>query len=418
MIKRGIALIFVLLLSLPGIKVSAQQTTDALDVDCTYAIAVDMDTMQVLYGKAQDQRLYPASITKVLTALTALDHISDLDDQVTVTLEMLEGLEDGTYTLTGLINGETITFRDLLNSALLLSGADSCQALAVSLFGSKEAMVDAMNAKAQELGMENSHFTNTVGMHDEEHYTNAVDLALLMKAAWANEDLRQAMSTKKMSTAESFYHGEGIELYNSWAQQMDISQMSSAYVQGGKTGFTPEAGFCFAAVCQIQGRRVIVITAQSDLKYEQGASLQEAEEICQYIDEQMVSVRVAEKDETLSALKLRNTFHAPIDLKVSEDLYVWVREEQKEDLQVNVDIKKNKAAVQQGELLATAEVESDGETLVSVPIYAQETVESDTAAVVFDSIKAVVFPYGIAIVGVMICLYGMRRRQQKKKHAL
>ena len=387
MIKRGIALIFVLLLSLPGIKVSAQQTTDALDVDCTYAIAVDMDTMQVLYGKAQDQRLYPASMTKVLTALTALDHISDLDDQVTVTLEMLEGLEDGTYTLTGLINGETITFRDLLNSALLLSGADSCQALAVSLFGSKEAMVDAMNAKAQELGMENSHFTNTVGMHDEEHYTNAVDLALLMKAAWANEDLRQAMSTKKMSTAESFYHGEGIELYNSW-------------------------------VCQIQGRRVIVITAQSDLKYEQGASLQEAEEICQYIDEQMVSVRVAEKDETLSALKLRNTFHAPIDLKVSEDLYVWVREEQKEDLQVNVDIKKNKAAVQQGELLATAEVESDGETLVSVPIYAQETVESDTAAVVFDSIKAVVFPYGIVIVGVMICLYGMRRRQQKRKHAL
>lgn len=96
MIKRGIALIFVLLLSLPGIKVSAQQTTDALDVDCTYAIAVDMDTMQVLYGKAQDQRLYPASMTKVLTALTALDHISDLDDQVTVTLEMLEGLEDGT----------------------------------------------------------------------------------------------------------------------------------------------------------------------------------------------------------------------------------------------------------------------------------------------------------------------------------
>ena len=137
-----------------------------------------------------------------------------------------------------------------------------------------------------------------------------------------------------------------------------------------------------------------------------------------YIDEQMISVRVAEKDETLSALKLRNTFHAPIDLKVSEDLYVWVREEQKEDLQVNVDIKKNKAAVQQGELLATAEVESDGETLVSVPIYAQETVESDTAAVVFDSIKAVVFPYGIVIVGVMICLYGMRRRQKKKKHAL
>ena len=208
MIKRGIALIFILLLSLPGIKVSAQQTTDALDVDCTYAIAVDMDTMQVLYGKAQDQRLYPASMTKVLTALTALDHISDLDDQVTVTLEMLEGLEDGTYTLTGLINGETITFRDLLNSALLLSGADSCQALAVSLFGSKEAMVDSMNAKAQELGMENSHFTNTVGMHDEEHYTNAVDLALLMKAAWANEDLRQAMSTKKMSTAESFIMGK------------------------------------------------------------------------------------------------------------------------------------------------------------------------------------------------------------------
>ena len=163
MIKRGIGMLLAVVLLCAPLPLRAAQT---LTIDSTYGYAVDLHTLQVLYEKESDQRMYPASMTKVLTALTALDAIESLDDEVTITLEMLEGLEDGTYTLAGFLNGEVVTMRDLLYGVLLPSGADACQAFAVSLFGSEEAMVEAMNAKAKALGMEDSHFTNTVGMHD------------------------------------------------------------------------------------------------------------------------------------------------------------------------------------------------------------------------------------------------------------
>ena len=209
MIKRGIGMLLAVVLLYAPLPLRAAQT---LTIDSTYGYAVDLHTLQVLYEKESDQRMYPASMTKVLTALTALDAIESLDDEVTITLEMLEGLEDGTYTLAGFLNGEVVTMRDLLYGTLLASGADACQAFAVSLFGSEEAMVEAMNAKAKALGMEDSHFTNTVGMHDEDHYTSARDLALLMAAAWDNEELRTAMSTRECATSSSYYHGEGIEM--------------------------------------------------------------------------------------------------------------------------------------------------------------------------------------------------------------
>ena len=118
---------------------------------------------------------------------------------------------------------------------------DACQALAVALYGSEEAMVEAMNAKANELGMTHSHFTNTVGrylrvvgMHDEQHYTTAQDLAVLMKAAWNNEDIRTAMSTKKYATSSSYYHGDGISLKNTWALEQQAAGIEDGHILGEK----------------------------------------------------------------------------------------------------------------------------------------------------------------------------------------
>ena len=97
MIKRGIAILFALLLCVSPLPIQANSETQ---ISAAYAYAVDLQTMQVLYERNADEKMYPASMTKVLTVLTAMDQIDDLDEEVTITLDMLAGLEDGTYTLT------------------------------------------------------------------------------------------------------------------------------------------------------------------------------------------------------------------------------------------------------------------------------------------------------------------------------
>ena len=198
------------------------QAEEEVSVQARYAGAADMQTMQVLYEKNAEAKLYPASLTKVLTALTAMERISDLDETITITAAMLEGLEDGTYSIAGFLLGEEVTVRDLLYGVLLPSGADACQALAIALFGSEEAMVEAMNETASSIGMTHSHFTNTVGMHDADHYTSVSDLFLLMKQAWQNDTLHTIMSTASYTTSSSYYHGEGLRLENSWGGAVRI----------------------------------------------------------------------------------------------------------------------------------------------------------------------------------------------------
>lgn len=414
MIKRGIGMLLAVVLLYAPLPLRAAQT---LTIDSTYGYAADLHTLQVLYEKESDQRMYPASMTKVLTALTALDAIESLDDEVTITLEMLEGLEDGTYTLAGFLNGEVVTMRDLLYGTLLASGADACQAFAVSLFGSEEAMVEAMNAKAKALGMEDSHFTNTVGMHDEDHYTSARDLALLMAAAWDNEELRTAMSTREYATSSSYYHGEGIALYNSWDQQLSIAGIDDAYVLGGKTGYTPEAGYCFFGVCEIQGAEVIVVAAGASPDAGAGGSMSDVTAISSYIDEQMEPVELAQEQDELYTLDLRHTFHEPLTLRAPSVIRAWVPKGEDAQADLRSTVENDQAPVTSGDQLASAEVWIDDARVASLPLNAPISVDSDGFAVVLDTVRAIVWPYGVALViaaGSGYGIYTLGRKWKQK----
>lgn len=411
--------VLIVFLAIPGTW--SAQAEEEVSVQARYAGAADLQTMQVLYEKNAEAKLYPASLTKVLTALTAMERISDLDETITITAAMLEGLEDGTYSIAGFLLGEEVTVRDLLYGVLLPSGADACQALAIALFGSEEAMVEAMNETASSIGMTHSHFTNTVGMHDADHYTSVSDLFLLMKQAWQNDTLHTIMSTASYTTSSSYYHGEGLRLENSWVAQFAYDELENRYVLGGKTGYTPEAGYCLASVCEIQGREVIVIIAGVPDEAGSGQAVEDVDSLCAMIDETMRPQMLLEAGTEADVLNLRHTFHEPLPICSDIDVTAWIRTDSEAEAVLSVRPAVDQAPVSEGEEIAAIEVTLGDALLISLPVLAQEDIAADTAAVIIDTIQDVMMPWGFLFcVGAGAALLFVRhgRSKDKKKEGI
>lgn len=411
--------VLIVFLAIPGTW--SAQAEEEVSVQARYAGAADLQTMQVLYEKNAEAKLYPASLTKVLTALTAMERISDLDETITITAAMLEGLEDGTYSIAGFLLGEEVTVRDLLYGVLLPSGADACQALAIALFGSEEAMVEAMNETASSIGMTHSHFTNTVGMHDADHYTSVSDLFLLMKQAWQNDTLHTIMSTASYTTSSSYYHGEGLRLENSWVAQFAYDELENRYVLGGKTGYTPEAGYCLASVCEIQGREVIVIIAGVPDEAGSGQAVEDVDSLCAMIDETMRPQMLLEAGTEADVLDLRHTFHEPLPICSDIDVTAWIRTDSEAEAVLSVRPAVDQAPVSEGEEIAAIEVTLGDALLISLPVLAQEDIAADTAAVIIDTIQDVMMPWGFLFcVGAGAALLFVRhgRSKDKKKEGI
>lgn len=416
---KALLAVLIVFWAIPGTW--SAQAEEEVSVQARYAGAADLQTMQVLYEKNAEAKLYPASLTKVLTALTAMERISDLDETITITAAMLEGLEDGTYSIAGFLLGEEVTVRDLLYGVLLPSGADACQALAIALFGSEEAMVEAMNETASSIGMTHSHFTNTVGMHDADHYTSVSDLFLLMKQAWQNDTLHTIMSTASYTTSSSYYHGEGLRLENSWVAQFAYDELENRYVLGGKTGYTPEAGYCLASVCEIQGREVIVIIAGVPDEAGSGQAVEDVDSLCAMIDETMRPQMLLEAGTEADVLDLRHTFHEPLPICSDIDVTAWIRTDSEAEAVLSVRREVTQAPVSEGEEIAAIEVTLGDALLISLSVLAQEDIAADTAAVIIDTIQDVMMPWGFLFcVGAGAALLFVRhgRSKDKKKEGI
>ena len=136
-----------------------------------YAYLYDQETQMVYLDQKSQDKIYPASMTKILTVSLALDKIPDIHEKVRITQADLDGLFEAGATIAGFYAGELVTYEDLLYGALLPSGADACNALARLTYGSTDGMVMAMNQLVEQLNLKNSHFMNVTGLHHNEHYT-------------------------------------------------------------------------------------------------------------------------------------------------------------------------------------------------------------------------------------------------------
>ena len=225
------------------------------------AVLMDADSGEVLAAKNADAPIYPASMTKVMTALLVLEGTPDLDTPVTLPEDIFPALQTETASMAGFLPGETAAVRDLLYGALLPSGAECCEALAREVSGSEEAFVELMNQKAAELGMRSTHFCNPTGLHDPEHVSTVRDMARLLRAAMQNETFCAILSAERYAVPATDLHPEGFTMTSTfWAELGDVSLRRGQFL-GGKTGYTSAAGLCLASAAQVKGKRYILVTA-------------------------------------------------------------------------------------------------------------------------------------------------------------
>jgi len=232
-------------------------------VNAKSAILVDADYNEVLYELDADAKRYPASITKVMTGLLTVEAVDrgelSLDAQVTLDDTLYTGIGEGGSTQ-GLKSGEILTVRDLLNCALIPSANEACNALAVAVSGSIPAFVDLMNQRAQELGMTGTHFVNTHGYHDDDHYTTARDVAKMCMEAMKHPDFREIVASVSYTVPETNLHAARVlHDTNALVSTFRLTGFYYRYATGIKTGNTPEAGSCLASSAEKNGRTMIAV---------------------------------------------------------------------------------------------------------------------------------------------------------------
>ncbi len=257
-----IAFIFALSIILP---VRSFADGNNLNITSESAILIDSDTGKVLYDKSAYEKHEPASTTKIMTALLTLEHCK-LDDVATVTSEAITSVPSG-YSSDLLKMGEELSIKDLLYALLLPSSNEAANVLAIHIAGSIDSFASMMNTRAIELGCKNTHFVNPNGVHDEEHYTTAYDLALIAREAMKNDTFKQIVSTVAYTLPSSNNYSR---IDRNLITTNDLIKRQSEnyyeYAIGIKTGFTTPAKNCLVAAAKKDDKTLIsvVLGANTD----------------------------------------------------------------------------------------------------------------------------------------------------------
>ena len=239
----------------------AVKELDITGINSSYAVLMQAGSGRVVGDINGETPMYPASMTKIMTTIVAIENLSDLNQEITVTNDMIANLYAQDATQAGFQPGETVQAIDLLYGVMLPSGADCCIALADTIAGSEEGFVELMNQKAEKLGLENTHFCNTTGLHADDHYSTAKDIAELLRYALKNSTFREIIESPYHSTPGTNVHPDGITFYSTMFKNLSDTTVIDGKIMGGKTGFTSEAGCCLASFAEIDDIEYILVTA-------------------------------------------------------------------------------------------------------------------------------------------------------------
>lgn len=252
------------------VPVYALPTNATVELDSellsTNAILIDLNAHSILAQKGGNDRIFPASMTKVLTLLVAVENMPSLDTLATVTPETVDYCYREGASIAYFKANEVVTIEDLLYGTILPSGADATMTLAECIAGSEEAFVELMNQKVAELGLTGTHFVNTSGLHDPDHYSTPHDIALIVKAAMENNICFKVLTAETYTTSVTPQSPEGIKLTSIVHNRLAYTVVNGLEIVGGKTGYTPEAGNCMVtyAASNDGKHEYILVTANAD----------------------------------------------------------------------------------------------------------------------------------------------------------
>ena len=278
----------------------------ALEIQSKNAILYNVNEDTVLFSKEPDEKVPIASLTKIMTAIMAIENISNMDEVVSIPSVALEGLAEKNAMVVGFKANERVTYLDLLYGILLPSGADATNVVAYYLAGSEENYVNLMNEKAKELGLVNTHFSDTSGLDDVHNYSTVSDIAKLLQYALHNETF------KKIFTSQEYTTSNGLKLKSTLTYYTEQYHLQNEYIYGSKTGFTTIAGFCLASIAHHDGVEYLLVTTGAPTTNRYPYHFVDAFVIYEYFLENYGYVTLYNKNDVLYSIKTKYS---------KEDLY-------------------------------------------------------------------------------------------------
>lgn len=233
------------------------------DLVCNAAIVMDAASGQILYEKNAYERKYPASITKILTTLVALDHGVNFDDTVVMSENAIWGIERNSTNI-GLDVGEKVTVRDIMYATMVQSANECAYAVAELVAGDLESFAKLMNDRIEEIGCTDTHFVTPNGLHDDNHYTCAYDMALITKEALKNDTFREIAGTLSYVVPETNLADETRPLWNGNKMINPAESNYYEYCKGGKTGYTSMANNTLVTFAEKDGLELICVILDCD----------------------------------------------------------------------------------------------------------------------------------------------------------
>lgn len=285
----------------------------AIDTYSENVVLYNINEDKIIYEKDSNEKVKVASLTKIMTTIIALENIKDIKEEITIPIEAFKNL-DG-YVTSGFIPYQTVTYEDLLYGIMLPSAADCANAVALNISSSINEFVKLMNQKAQELDMKDTHFSNPIGI-DEDNYSTVNDIALLLKYALKNEQFYKIFTTKEYVTSTNLKL-ESTIIEKSKPYNLDVST-----ILGSKTGFTDEAGNCLASIAKINGVKYLLVTTNASIK--NSYHILDAINIYDYYSKNYSYKKILNYNQELKTINIKKLIKEEYKIESDNDIYLYI----------------------------------------------------------------------------------------------
>lgn len=405
-LKKKIFILFFVIIIL--LNISSTVRAEEIDINSEAGLLVEVSTGKILYEKNADKIMYPASTTKILTAILVLENC-ELSDMVTVSQNAISNIPSG-YVTCNLHVGEEISVNDLLYALMLPSANDAAFALAEHVGGSVENFSDMMNEKAKEIGCTNTHFVNPNGIHDDNHYTTAHDLYLMANYAMKNETFRTIVSKTEYVLPATNMHSQADRIMYNSNELLNNNSKNYYYENaiGIKTGTTSKAGSCLVAESSKNNMELISVTLNGGTTNGLNDRFTDSKKLFDYGYENYDFDNITEKNATISTTEIENGTKDTKNLSLVAENDISVLYNINLDLStITPEITLNEnllAPISEGEIVGTAKYNVDG-IEYTTNLLAGSNVE-----------KKLDISIIILICGILLLFISVRILRKNKKH--
>lgn len=422
---------FIIIISVVAFPFSAQaaqyEPNTKIYADAYMLISLDDDSYPVVAQKNQNKRKFPASLTKIVTTMVTLENVKDLSAKTKVSKRAIESLYGTDAQVAGLKIGDTVTIEQLLYLTMVHSACDACQVLAEYVGGSVSGFADMMNKWAASVGAKSTHFVNPDGLHNDDHYTTASDMAKITLAAMKNDTFNKISSTKQYKYKNyTFTH-------SNYMMDKFHTTYYYEYAQGIKTGSTDQAGYCVITKASKNGYNYLAIVMDSPMRKLDGIdtkySFMDAKALFEWAFDYLKYSTVIRQNDVVSEVPVESGKDADtVQLVAAKDVTTLVPSALDPSNVVIEPVNQPKqleAPVTKGDKICTANIVYAGQTVATVDLVAAQTVELSTVLKIMNTLKKfftnkiVIFIFFLIILGALlyVIMFIVRLEKDKKRIA-